>query len=69
MYRIDYIMRRLQKMGYVFKNQRGSHIIMSKDGKSSVCLVKHNQSTTLSRCTLKKICKQSDIDYTTLTGN
>ena len=69
MYRIAYIMQRLQKMGYVFKNQRGSHIIMAKDGKPSVCLVKHNQSTVLSRRTLKMICKQSDIDYTTLTGN
>lgn len=62
MYKVNDIIKRLEKLGFTTKSQKGSHIIMTNVGMSRpIILVKYNQSTVVSINILKKICKQANI--------
>jgi predicted RNA binding protein YcfA (HicA-like mRNA interferase family) len=54
------IITALQKTGFVFRNQRGSHAKYCKDGRS-VIIPMHNE---IARGTLKSILRQANIELT-----
>lgn len=55
MYRVRDVIKRLEKLGFTIKSQKGSHITMTNVGMSRpIILVKYNQSTVMSTHILKK---------------
>jgi len=57
------VVKILEKLGYVFSRQKGSHMIMIKNGVRSVPVPNHNP---ISIGTLSKIIKQAGIDVNEL---
>lgn len=63
MYRIHDVIKMFKNIGFSIKQQKGSHITMTKSGmQRPLILVKHSQSTIVSNVMLKKYCKQCNID-------